>query len=131
VSEPARTKTPAAVSAIPSTSTTPYSSRPSSPTQHVQKPTASAPLAPQTPLKTLYDLVGTLITVALTNFVTGPFMLATLGASFRAWSVLDFYGIWIVAGGMAFFYVGGQAWLKGLQVRRVKSASRPAQAETS
>ena len=48
--------------------------------------------------------------------------------------VLGWYGLWIVGGGLTFFYAGSKKWLEGIQKRRVRrlgevsaeKASRPA-----
>jgi len=70
--------------------------------------------------KSAYDVAGTVCTILVVNFTTTPFIVLHLPDSIKAWSRLHWYGLWMVFGGMAFFYSGGAAWLKGLQARRVR-----------
>ncbi|EIN10257.1 MBOAT-domain-containing protein [Punctularia strigosozonata HHB-11173 SS5] len=85
--------------------------------------------APRSLLKTVYDVLGTVMAVSLCNFATGPFMLGTLPRSFRAWYNLDFYGVVVVGAGLAFFWSGGGEKLKAVQARRVGTAAAAVQAK--
>lgn len=80
------------------------------------------PPPPQTPLKTLYDFVGTLSAVAILNYITTPFILLTWRDSILAWNRLGWYGHWMIFGSLAFFYAGGLKMLKRIQAQRVKKA---------
>ncbi|KAL0064745.1 Lysophospholipid acyltransferase [Marasmius tenuissimus] len=70
--------------------------------------------------KRLYDIVGTLISILILNYVTPPFMLLTWKESIEAWNRLAWYGHIIIMGGLVFFYVGGAKFFRSLQK---KSAS--------
>lgn len=64
-----------------------------------------------------------LFTVALTNYGTLPFMLLTIDDSFVAWNSVMWYGHFLIAGGLIFFYFGGIAILTQVQAVRVKQAA--------
>ena len=74
-------------------------------------------------LKTAYDVVGTICTVLMVNFIATPFILLHTSDSIEAWRRLCWYGLWMILGAMVFFYSGGTAWLKGLQAERVRRAN--------
>jgi lysophospholipid acyltransferase len=71
-------------------------------------------------LKSVYDVVGTVCTILVVNFACTPFILLHLPDGVEAWRRLQWYGLWMIFGGIAFFYCGGAAWLKGLQVKRMR-----------
>lgn len=73
--------------------------------------------------KTAYDVVGTVCTVLVDNFICTPFILLNLSDGVEAWRRLSWYGLWMIFGGMAFFYSGGIAWLKSHQAERVRRAN--------
>lgn len=73
--------------------------------------------------KTAYDVLGTVCTVLVVNFTCTPFILLYLSDCIEAWRRLCWYGLWMIFGGMAFFYGGGAAWLKGHQAERVRRAN--------
>ena len=73
--------------------------------------------------KTAYDVVGTVCTVLVVNFICTPFILLHLSAGIEAWRRLCWYGLWMIFGGMVFFYSGGAAWLKSHQAERVRRAN--------
>ena len=74
-------------------------------------------------LKTAYDMVGTVCTVLVLNFTCTPFVLLYLSHGIEAWRRLGWYGLWMIFGGMVFFYGGGAAWLKSHQAERVRRAN--------
>jgi len=74
-------------------------------------------------LKTAYDMIGTISTVVVVNFICAPFVLLHLSDGIEAWRRLCWYGLWIIFGGMVFFYSGGTAWLKSYQTERVRRAN--------
>jgi len=74
-------------------------------------------------LKSAYDVAGTVCAILVVNFTSTPFIILHLPDSIKAWRRLHWYGLWMIFGGMAFFYSGGAAWLKGLQARRVRRAN--------
>jgi len=80
------------------------------------------PPPPQTLLKRVYDLAGTILTGLILNFASAPFLLLTARDSLTVWSRVNFYGLWVVFGGLVFFHAGGRAWLKSLQGQRMKKA---------
>ena len=88
------------------------------PANYVSK--RGAPPPPQTRKKQLYDVLGVLATVMLTNYGTLPFMLLTVDDSFVAWNSVVWYGHFLVAGALAFFYLGGNVLLTQAQAVRVK-----------
>ncbi|PIL36874.1 hypothetical protein GSI_00564 [Ganoderma sinense ZZ0214-1] len=90
------------------------------PANYVSKRGAAPP--PQTRKKQLYDVLGVLATVMLTNYGTLPFMLLTIDDSFVAWNSVVWYGHFLVAGALAFFYLGGNVLLTQVQAVRVKQA---------
>ena len=71
-------------------------------------------------LKGAYDVAGTICSILMVNFACTPFILLHLPDGIEAWRRLHWYGLWMIFGGMAFFYSGGAAWLKGLQAKRVR-----------
>lgn len=85
---------------------------------------AKAPQPRALPLKPIYDLLGTLCTVMMTNYAATPFMLLGIRRSLQAWSVLGWYGHVMIFGAMAFFYGGGSSVLKGIQIKRIKKAEK-------
>ncbi|KAI0751447.1 MBOAT-domain-containing protein [Daedaleopsis nitida] len=85
-------------------------------------PVRGAPPPPQTRKKQLYDYLGVLFTVMLTNYGTLPFMLLTVDDSFVAWNIVVWYGHFLVGGALVFFYLGGMVVLQQVQAVRVKRA---------
>lgn len=86
---------------------------------------------PTTGAKRIYDLLGHITTTLVLNYATTPFMLGTFAASIASWVRLGFYGHIIVLGGLAFFYLGGSRFLKGLQAKKAKAANAKAAAYES
>jgi lysophospholipid acyltransferase len=86
-------------------------------------PGSKPPPPPQTLLKRAYDALGTLVTLLVLNFATAPFLVLTASGSFTIWARVNYYGLWMVGGGLAFFYAGGSAWLRGVQAARMKGAA--------
>jgi lysophospholipid acyltransferase len=70
--------------------------------------------------KTAYDVVGTICTVLVINFICTPFILLQISDGIEAWRRLCWYGLWMIFGGMVFFYSGGTVWLKSHQAGRVR-----------
>ena len=73
--------------------------------------------------KTAYDVAGIVCTILAVNFTCAPFILLHLSDGIEAWRRLGWYGLWMIFGGMAFFYSGGTAWLKSHQAERVRRAN--------
>jgi lysophospholipid acyltransferase len=73
--------------------------------------------------KLAYDVVGTVCTILVVNFISTPFILLHLSDGIEAWRRLCWYGLWMIFGGMVFFYSGGTAWLKSHQAERVGRAN--------
>lgn len=48
-------------------------------------------------------------------------MLLSFSSSIECWRRLGWYGHWMIALSMTFFYSGGTKWLKGMQKKRVQS----------
>jgi lysophospholipid acyltransferase len=78
---------------------------------------------PASLLKAAYDVVGTVCTVLVVNFITTPFILLHSSDSIETWRRLCWYGLWMILGAMVFFYSGGTTWLTGLQAERVRRAN--------
>ncbi|GAA6038523.1 hypothetical protein JCM8097_004611 [Rhodosporidiobolus ruineniae] len=91
----------------------------------VAAPKVKVAAPPQTALKTLYDIVGTLSTLVVLNFAVVPFLLLDTKASLAAWSTVHYYGLWLVfVPFLALNMGGGLRFLKGLQKQRDAKASR-------
>ncbi|KAK7060154.1 Lysophospholipid acyltransferase [Paramarasmius palmivorus] len=73
------------------------------------------PNSPTTLTKRIYDIIGALTSLLILNYIASPFMLLTWKDSLEAWSRLGWYGHWIIGGGLAFFYLGGAGFCRGLQ----------------
>lgn len=74
---------------------------------------------PQTPVKTLYDIAGTICTLTTLNFVVVPFLLLDARLSIRAWREVNFYALFMIF--IPFFVLnvgGGLGVLKKYQKRR-------------
>ena len=67
----------------------------------------------------VYDVLSVICAVACTNYAAMPFMLLDVRDSLKGWAAVGWYGHVLVFGGMAFFYLGGSHYLKGVQNRRV------------
>ncbi|PAV20812.1 MBOAT-domain-containing [Pyrrhoderma noxium] len=76
-------------------------------------------VAPATFAKMVYDVLSVICAVACTNYAAMPFMLLDVRDSLKGWAAVGWYGHVLVFGGMAFFYLGGSHYLKGVQNRRV------------
>lgn len=70
--------------------------------------------------KRSYDFLGTLVCILLVNFVAAPFMLLTFADSMKVWSLLGWYGGWIVGTGVVFFNAGGSKYLQSLQKKQAR-----------
>ncbi|KAL0581244.1 Lysophospholipid acyltransferase [Marasmius crinis-equi] len=70
--------------------------------------------------KHLYDIIGTLTSLLILNYVAAPFMLLSWSSSIEAWTRLGWYGHIIIMGGLVFFYAGGAKVFKGLQKQSAK-----------
>ena len=90
----------------------------------------SQPEMAPTTVKRLYDLVGSIVTVSLMNFTVAPFVIGGFYDSIEAWRRLDWYGLWMVGGALAFFYLGGQTWMKKLAFGRVRRMEKRMEEET-
>lgn len=74
---------------------------------------------PQTPIKTLYDIVGTICTLTTLNFAVVPFLLLDARLSIRAWREVDFYALYMIFIPFLVLNVfGGVGVLKKYQKRR-------------
>lgn len=92
-------------------------------------PRRDAPPPPQTTAKQIYDYLGIIVTVSLTNYGTLPFMLLTIDDSFVAWNNVAWYGHFIVVGALLFFYCGGCIIIQEIQEVRIKEAGIKKQRE--
>ena len=74
--------------------------------------------------KRVYDTMGTIATLLLLNFSAAPFTVWHWGDTMEVWSRMDWYGIWMVGLGYAFFYGGGAKLCKDLKEKRLQSAEK-------
>lgn len=68
--------------------------------------------------KRIYDILGTVVSTIILNYVASAFMLLSLRDSITVWARLGFYGHFIIFGGLIFFYTGGTKFLKRLQAKQ-------------
>ncbi|KAG9317107.1 MBOAT, membrane-bound O-acyltransferase family-domain-containing protein [Chiua virens] len=73
--------------------------------------------------KQSYDLLGTIVSILLLNYMAAPFLLLTFANSMEAWSRVGWYGCWIVASGVVFFNVGGSPYLQSLQKKHARAVN--------
>ncbi|KZT60216.1 MBOAT-domain-containing protein [Calocera cornea HHB12733] len=108
---PTRTPTPA-----PSEGVSPV---PDAPVPGVPKPSSTNPPAPpQTVVKTIYDVLGVIVTAMELNYCVAPFLLLTARRSLVAWGKMNWYGTWMTFVPLVFFWAGGKTWLLRLQRQR-------------
>jgi lysophospholipid acyltransferase len=74
--------------------------------------------------KKVYDIVGTITTLLLLNFLAAPFMVCYWRDTMEVWSRMDWYGIWIVGLGYAFFSGGGTKLCKNLKEARLRKVEK-------
>lgn len=74
---------------------------------------------PVTAKKRLYDIFGTLATVAAVNYTVIPFILLDLPPSLEGWRRAHWYGHITVGIILLFFWMGGKKWLLKVQQDRV------------
>ncbi|KAH8113294.1 MBOAT-domain-containing protein [Phellopilus nigrolimitatus] len=77
-------------------------------------------LPPPSLAKRVYDILSVLLAVGITNYTAMPFMLLDVRDSLKGWAIVGWYGHVIIGVALAFFYLGGSQYLKGVQARRVK-----------
>jgi lysophospholipid acyltransferase len=81
------------------------------------------PGSPDTPIKRIYDVLGTIVSIIVLNFAAAPFMLLNIKDSLMVWQRLEWYGIWMVGGALVFFYAGGRRVLMKIQARQQRKTS--------
>ncbi|GAA5916433.1 hypothetical protein JCM6882_001561 [Rhodosporidiobolus microsporus] len=80
---------------------------------------------PQTAVKTLYDVAGTVATGVVLNFAVVPFLLLDVRSSLAAWRAVNFYGLFLVfVPFLLLNTLGGLRYLKSLQKQRDAKAAR-------
>lgn len=82
------------------------------------------PPPPSSLPKKLYDIVGAITTLLLFNFLAAPFMVYYWRDTMEVWSRMDWYGLWIVGLGYAFFFGGGKELCKNLKEDRLRKAEK-------
>jgi lysophospholipid acyltransferase len=82
------------------------------------------PPPPITLLKQIYDVLGTITTTMILNFIPAPFILWYWSTSLEAWKRMDYYGLWIIGLAFAFFYGGGGAACRKWNEQRLKRATK-------
>lgn len=80
------------------------------------------PTPPPSLPKRVYDILGTIATLLFLNFMGAPFTVWYWRDTMEVWSRMDWYGIWMVALGYAFFYGGGAKLCKELKEKRLQKA---------
>ncbi|EGO01516.1 hypothetical protein SERLA73DRAFT_103339 [Serpula lacrymans var. lacrymans S7.3] len=78
--------------------------------------------SPTTTIKRIYDILGTVASIMVLNYVAAPFMLLTFRDSMEAWRQLGWYGFWMVGLTLVFFYSGGSKICKNMQKVEGKNA---------
>ncbi|KAF9531014.1 MBOAT, membrane-bound O-acyltransferase family-domain-containing protein [Crepidotus variabilis] len=68
-------------------------------------------------LKPVYDVLGTVTSIAILNYSAAPFIILSASDSIRTWNVLGWYGHIVIIGSLLFFYFGGTRYFRGLQKR--------------
>jgi lysophospholipid acyltransferase len=68
--------------------------------------------------------MGTTVTLLLFNFMAAPFVVCYWRDTMEVWSRMDWYGIWIVGLGYAFFSGGGTKLCKNLKEVRLQKAEK-------
>jgi lysophospholipid acyltransferase len=80
-------------------------------------------------LKRLYDICTVIVSVAMVNYATVPFMVSTLDRSLKGWTLLGWYGHILIGGALLFYYAGGARVLsamarkQGKDIRKVTPAA--------
>jgi len=74
--------------------------------------------------KRVYDVVGTIATLLLLNFMAAPFTVCYWRDTIEVWSRMDWYGIWMIGLGYAFFYGGGAKLCKNLKEKKLQKAEK-------
>ncbi|KZT20666.1 MBOAT-domain-containing protein [Neolentinus lepideus HHB14362 ss-1] len=97
------------------------------PVRAKEKLSLEPPKPPRPTAKFIYDILGTVSSVLLVNYTTGPFILLTADKSFYTWRLLGWYGHVMVGGTLVFFYAGGRRVLRKMQEKRVKNLGMPLQ----
>lgn len=82
------------------------------------------PPRPSSLPKKVYDIVGTITTLLLFNFMAAPFMVCYWRDTIEVWSRMGWYGFWIVGLGYAFFSSGGTKLCKNLKEERLRKAEK-------
>ncbi|GAA6063886.1 hypothetical protein JCM10212_001368 [Sporobolomyces blumeae] len=89
------------------------------------RPPVKVRAPPQTPLKTLYDVVGIVSTQLVLNFVVVPFLLLDVATSLEAWRAVSWYGLWMVFVPIAAFHLGlAQALKRRIKRRDLRKVER-------
>ncbi|GAA5862519.1 hypothetical protein JCM8547_002091 [Rhodosporidiobolus lusitaniae] len=74
---------------------------------------------PQTPAKTLYDILGTVATLVVLNFAVVPFLLLDVPSSLAAWRAVHYYGLVLVFVPFTLLnLLGGLRYIKAAQKKR-------------
>jgi len=81
--------------------------------------------------KRVYDIVTIVVSAMTLNYAASPFIIQGAKESVVTWRLLGWYGhIWIF-GSLAFFYLGGAKFLRGLQKSKgIAPPSRPRPVQT-
>jgi len=72
----------------------------------------AAPGTSPSAFKRGYDITGTIFTILCLNYITPPFFLNTVRGTLRVWQATDWYGFWLIFGGLACFYSGAEKAFK-------------------
>lgn len=89
-----------------------------------EPPRPKADHLPPSIVKRLYDLVGSLAALMVLNFTVAPFVIGGFYDSLETWRRMDWYGLWLVGGTLAFFSMGGKRWMRSLAHMRVSRMKR-------
>ena len=69
-----------------------------------------------------YDITGTILTILCLNYISASFFLGSIRDTLQVWQATDWYGFWLIFGGLAFFYSGSGKALKSFHPSQVARA---------
>ncbi|KIM78120.1 hypothetical protein PILCRDRAFT_90846 [Piloderma croceum F 1598] len=64
----------------------------------------------------------TILTILCLNYLSASFFLGSIRYTLQVWQAMDWYGFWLIFGGLAFFYSGSGKALKSFHPSQVAGA---------
>jgi lysophospholipid acyltransferase len=71
-----------------------------------------------------YDITGTILTILCLNYISASFFLGSIRDTLQVWQATDWYGFWLIFGGLAFFYSGSGKAFKPFHSLQVAEADK-------